>query len=53
MAVRLKDQTLEGLHQKLARDFLSTHLYGPGTNRVGGKQFSLGGSASGCVKLCN
>ncbi|KAK2530449.1 hypothetical protein Q9966_009037 [Columba livia] len=39
VAVRLKDQTLEGLHQKLARDFLSTHLYGPGTNRVGANEF--------------
>lgn len=49
MAVRLKDQSLAGLHQQLARDFLSTHLYGPDSNRVKGKQFSIGGSASRCV----
>ncbi|NXY15818.1 NOL7 protein, partial [Atrichornis clamosus] len=44
-AVCLKDQSLTGLHQQLARDFLNAQLYGPHTNRVQGKQFPLGGSA--------
>lgn len=45
-AVCLKDQSITGLHQQLAKDFLNTHLYGPDANRAQGKQFSLGGSAS-------
>lgn len=54
-AVRLKDQSLTGLHQQLAKDFLNTQLYGPDANRAQGKQFSMGGSASRfvCVKLGN
>ncbi|NXW90357.1 NOL7 protein, partial [Alopecoenas beccarii] len=39
MAVCLKDQSLPGLHQQLARDFLSTYLYGPDTNRVEANEF--------------
>ncbi|NXE90100.1 NOL7 protein, partial [Menura novaehollandiae] len=44
-AVCLKDESLTGLHQQLARDFLNAQLYGPHTNRVQGKQFPVGGSA--------
>ncbi|XP_062425908.1 nucleolar protein 7 isoform X2 [Rhea pennata] len=29
IAVHLKDQSLTGLHQQTAKDFLHTHLYGP------------------------
>ncbi|NXT42725.1 NOL7 protein, partial [Pelecanoides urinatrix] len=36
-ALCLKDQSLTGLHQQLAKDFLNTHLYGPDTNRAQGK----------------
>uniref|UniRef100_A0A8C3KBV3 Nucleolar protein 7 n=1 Tax=Calidris pygmaea TaxID=425635 RepID=A0A8C3KBV3_9CHAR len=38
-AVRLKDQSLTGLHQQLAKDFLNTQLYGPDTNRVQANEF--------------
>ncbi|XP_054045529.1 nucleolar protein 7 isoform X1 [Rissa tridactyla] len=38
-AVRLKDQSLTGLHQQLAKDFLNTQLYGPDTNRVPANEF--------------
>ncbi|XP_064017094.1 nucleolar protein 7 [Pogoniulus pusillus] len=38
-AVCLKDQSATGLHQQLARDFLNTQLYGPGTNRVQANEF--------------
>ncbi|NXB79218.1 NOL7 protein, partial [Donacobius atricapilla] len=37
MAVCLKDHSVTGLHQQLARDFLNAQLYGPHTNRVQGK----------------
>lgn len=37
MAVRLKDQDLTSQHQKMAKDFVQSHLYGPGTNRTTGK----------------
>ncbi|KAM6282596.1 U3 small nucleolar RNA-associated protein NOL7 [Porphyrio hochstetteri] len=38
-AVCLKDQSLTDLHLQLARDFLNTQLYGPGTNRVQANEF--------------
>ncbi|XP_028940732.1 nucleolar protein 7, partial [Antrostomus carolinensis] len=38
-AVCLKEQSLSGLHQQLAKDFLNTHLYGPDTNRVQANEF--------------
>ncbi|NXS95202.1 NOL7 protein, partial [Jacana jacana] len=38
-AVRLKDQSLTALHQQLARDFVSTQLYGPDANRVQANEF--------------
>ncbi|NWU77569.1 NOL7 protein, partial [Onychorhynchus coronatus] len=38
-AVCLKDQSLTGLHQQLAKDFLNTQLYGPHTNRVQANEF--------------
>ncbi|NXD23482.1 NOL7 protein, partial [Spelaeornis formosus] len=37
VAVCLKDCSVAGLHQQLAKDFLNAHLYGPHTNRVQGK----------------
>ncbi|EMP40397.1 Kinesin-like protein KIF13A [Chelonia mydas] len=39
MAVRLKDQDLTSQHQKMAKDFVQSHLYGPGTNRTTANQF--------------
>ncbi|KAG6922259.1 nucleolar protein 7, partial [Chelydra serpentina] len=39
MAVRLKDQDLTNQHQKMAKDFVQCHLYGPGTNRTTANQF--------------
>ncbi|KAM9165633.1 U3 small nucleolar RNA-associated protein NOL7 [Pangshura tecta] len=39
MAVRLKDQDLTSQHQKMAKDFIQSHLYGPGTNRTTANQF--------------
>ncbi|NWR62336.1 NOL7 protein, partial [Bucorvus abyssinicus] len=33
-AVCLKEQSITGLHQQLARDFIKAQLYGPGTNRA-------------------
>ncbi|KAM6101614.1 LOW QUALITY PROTEIN: U3 small nucleolar RNA-associated protein NOL7 [Theristicus caerulescens] len=38
-AVCLKDQSLTGLHQEAAKDFLNTHLYGPDTNRAQANEF--------------
>ncbi|KAM6210228.1 U3 small nucleolar RNA-associated protein NOL7 [Sarcoramphus papa] len=38
-AVCLKDQSLTGLHQQLAKDFLNTHLYGPDANRAQANDF--------------
>ncbi|KAF1540757.1 Nucleolar protein 7, partial [Eudyptula albosignata] len=38
-AVCLKDQSLTGLHQQLAKDFLNTHLYGPDTKRAQANEF--------------
>ncbi|NXE22341.1 NOL7 protein, partial [Ardeotis kori] len=38
-AVRLKDQSLTGLPQKLAKDFLNTQLYGPDANRAQANEF--------------
>ncbi|KAK4826846.1 hypothetical protein QYF61_011714 [Mycteria americana] len=38
-AVCLKDQSLTGLHQQLAKDFLNTQLYGPDTNRAQANEF--------------
>ncbi|NXP74445.1 NOL7 protein, partial [Ramphastos sulfuratus] len=38
-AVCLKDQSVTGLHQQLAKDFINTQLYGPGTNRVQANEF--------------
>ncbi|KAM6410578.1 U3 small nucleolar RNA-associated protein NOL7 [Pluvialis apricaria] len=38
-AVRLKDQSLTGLHQQLAKEFLNTHLYGPDANRAQANEF--------------
>ncbi|NXW34544.1 NOL7 protein, partial [Phaetusa simplex] len=38
-AVRLKDQSLTGLHQQLAKDFLNAQLYGPDANRVQANEF--------------
>ncbi|XP_074998896.1 U3 small nucleolar RNA-associated protein NOL7 [Calonectris borealis] len=38
-ALCLKDQSLTGLHQQLAKDFLNTHLYGPDTNRAQANEF--------------
>ncbi|NXT60308.1 NOL7 protein, partial [Chaetops frenatus] len=37
IAVCLKDHSVTGLHQQLAKDFLNAQLYGPHTNRVQGK----------------
>ncbi|NWW71778.1 NOL7 protein, partial [Climacteris rufus] len=39
MAVCLKDQSLTGLHQQLAKDFLNAQLYGPHSNRVSANEF--------------
>ncbi|XP_068787825.1 U3 small nucleolar RNA-associated protein NOL7 [Struthio camelus] len=39
MAMHLKDQSLTGLHQQTAKDFLHAHLYGPGTNRTNANEF--------------
>ncbi|XP_067393712.1 U3 small nucleolar RNA-associated protein NOL7 [Emydura macquarii macquarii] len=39
MAVRLKDQDLTSQHQQMAKDFVQSHLYGPGTNRTTANQF--------------
>ncbi|NXS08165.1 NOL7 protein, partial [Neodrepanis coruscans] len=39
MAVCLKDQSLTGPHQQLAKDFLNAQLYGPHTNRVQANEF--------------
>ncbi|NXM16715.1 NOL7 protein, partial [Ploceus nigricollis] len=39
MAVCLKDHSVTGLHQQLARDFLNAQLYGPHTNRVQANEF--------------
>ncbi|XP_042662678.1 nucleolar protein 7 isoform X1 [Tyto alba] len=38
-AVCLKDQSLAGLHQQLAKDFLNAHLYGPHANRAQANEF--------------
>ncbi|KAM9636909.1 U3 small nucleolar RNA-associated protein NOL7 [Morphnus guianensis] len=38
-AVCLKDQSITGLHQELAKDFLNTHLYGPDANRAQANDF--------------
>ncbi|NWV74121.1 NOL7 protein, partial [Dasyornis broadbenti] len=38
-AVCLKNQGSTGLHQQLAKDFLSAQLYGPHTNRVQANEF--------------
>ncbi|NXL66079.1 NOL7 protein, partial [Chordeiles acutipennis] len=39
-AVCLKEQSLTpGLQQQLAKDFINTQLYGPGTNRVQANEF--------------
>ncbi|KAM6350561.1 LOW QUALITY PROTEIN: U3 small nucleolar RNA-associated protein NOL7 [Podargus strigoides] len=38
-ALCLKDQSVTALHQQLAKDFLNTHLYGPGTNRAQANEF--------------
>ncbi|NWS15272.1 NOL7 protein, partial [Pachyramphus minor] len=38
-AVCLKDQSLTGLHQELAKEFLNAQLYGPHTNRVQANEF--------------
>uniref|UniRef100_U3IBP2 Nucleolar protein 7 n=1 Tax=Anas platyrhynchos platyrhynchos TaxID=8840 RepID=U3IBP2_ANAPP len=40
-AMHLKDQSLTGLHQQTAKDFVYSHLYGPGTNRTTNEFFSL------------
>ncbi|TRZ25383.1 hypothetical protein HGM15179_001701 [Zosterops borbonicus] len=39
MAVCLKDHSVTGLHQQLAKDFLNAQLYGPHTNRVQANEF--------------
>ncbi|KAM4907627.1 U3 small nucleolar RNA-associated protein NOL7 isoform 2-T2 [Sylvia borin] len=39
MAVCLKDHSVTGLHQQLAKDFLNAQLYGPHTNRVPANEF--------------
>ncbi|XP_077666721.1 U3 small nucleolar RNA-associated protein NOL7 isoform X1 [Eretmochelys imbricata] len=39
MAVCLKDQDLTSQYQKMAKDFVQSHLYGPGTNRTTANQF--------------
>ncbi|XP_053815737.1 nucleolar protein 7 isoform X2 [Vidua chalybeata] len=39
MAVCLKDHSVAGLHQQLAKDFLNAQLYGPHTNRVPANEF--------------
>ncbi|NXB03141.1 NOL7 protein, partial [Cnemophilus loriae] len=38
-AVCLKDHSVTGLHQQLAKDFLNAQLYGPHTNRVQANEF--------------
>ncbi|XP_035405541.1 nucleolar protein 7 [Cygnus atratus] len=38
-AMHLKDQSLTGLHQQTAKDFVYSHLYGPGTNRTSANEF--------------
>ncbi|NXH60563.1 NOL7 protein, partial [Rhabdornis inornatus] len=39
MAVCLKDHSVTGLHQQLAKDFLNAQLYGPHANRVQANEF--------------
>ncbi|NWS53007.1 NOL7 protein, partial [Chunga burmeisteri] len=39
MAVCLKEQSLAGLHQQLAKDFLNAQLYGPDANRAQANEF--------------
>ncbi|NWT97326.1 NOL7 protein, partial [Urocynchramus pylzowi] len=39
VAVCLKDHSVTGLHQQLAKDFLNAQLYGPHTNRVQANEF--------------
>ncbi|NXR73745.1 NOL7 protein, partial [Pycnonotus jocosus] len=39
MAVCLKDHSVTGLHQQLAKDFINAQLYGPHTNRVQANEF--------------
>ncbi|XP_066180281.1 U3 small nucleolar RNA-associated protein NOL7 isoform X2 [Sylvia atricapilla] len=39
VAVCLKDHSVTGLHQQLAKDFLNAQLYGPHTNRVPANEF--------------
>ncbi|XP_030905513.2 U3 small nucleolar RNA-associated protein NOL7 [Melopsittacus undulatus] len=39
IAVCLKDQSLTGLQQQLAKDFINTQLYGPHTNRAQPNEF--------------
>ncbi|NXR50395.1 NOL7 protein, partial [Hippolais icterina] len=39
MAVCLKDHSVTGLHQQLAKDFLNAQLYGPHTGRVQANEF--------------
>lgn len=51
VAVCLKDHSVTGLHQQLAKDFLNAQLYGPHTNRVQGKRCCLGGSGCSLVWL--
>ncbi|XP_030300399.1 nucleolar protein 7 [Calypte anna] len=38
-AVCLKDQSVTGLHEQLARDFVNTHLYGSDANRAQANEF--------------
>ncbi|KAM9286215.1 LOW QUALITY PROTEIN: U3 small nucleolar RNA-associated protein NOL7 [Cariama cristata] len=38
-AVCLKEQSLAGLHQQLAKDFLNAQLYGPDANRAQANEF--------------
>ncbi|KAM9386539.1 U3 small nucleolar RNA-associated protein NOL7 [Phaethornis superciliosus] len=38
-AVCLKDQSVTGLHEQLAKDFLNTQLYGPNANRAQVNEF--------------
>ncbi|XP_071592474.1 U3 small nucleolar RNA-associated protein NOL7 [Heliangelus exortis] len=38
-AVCLKDQSVTGLHEQLAKDFVNTHLYGPAAKRAQANEF--------------
>ncbi|XP_072183674.1 U3 small nucleolar RNA-associated protein NOL7 [Excalfactoria chinensis] len=50
IAVHLKDENIAGLHQQTAKDFIHSHLYGPGTNRTSANEFFSIANKKGSVK---